>query len=168
MTAKEVIAHFNLTPHPREGGFYRETYRAADAIPASALPGRYSGPRAASTAIYSLLTPTTISRLHRVRSDELWHFYMGDPVTMLLLHPDGSGRTVTLGHEILHGQYVQYPIPAGTWFGTRLHRGENFALLGITVAPGFDFADFEIGRREELIAQYPGWREAITALTVEK
>jgi predicted cupin superfamily sugar epimerase len=168
MTARELIARLNLAPHPREGGYYRESYRSPETLPATALPPRFGGDRAMSTAIYYVLTPGSVSRLHRLKADEVWHFYLGDPVTMLLLHADGSGQTVTFGHDIAHDQCVQFTIPAGTWIGTRLHPGERWALLGVTVAPGFEFADFELGEREALLAQYPAWRDAILALTLEK
>jgi predicted cupin superfamily sugar epimerase len=129
------------------------------------LPSRYSGPRAFGTCIYYLLTPTTFSAMHRLQSDEIFHFYLGDPVEMLQLWPDGSGKIVTLGSDLQAGMHPQVIVPRGVWQGARLVAGGKFALLGCTVAPGFDFADYEHGRREELIRDYPQFRERIVALT---
>src|SRR5262249_46535759 len=117
-TADELIRHFNLQPHPKEGGHFRETYRAADVWPQAALPARYGSDRRASTAIYYLLTPATFSALHRLQSDEVFHFYLGSPVRMLQLLPDGSGRTVVLGPDVLGGQQVQVGVPRGVWHGS--------------------------------------------------
>src|SRR5947199_8605757 len=122
-TADELIRHLKLQPHPKEGGFFRETYRAADVWPAAALPARYGHDRRASTAIYYLLTPTTFSALHRLRSDEIFHFYLGSPVRMLQLLPDGSGRTVVLGPDLLAGQQPQLVVPPGIWQGSMLDAG---------------------------------------------
>jgi hypothetical protein len=165
MTAEEIIALLKLKPHPKEGGFFSETWRADEAIPPNVLPGRYSGPRAFGTCIYYLLTLTTFSAMHRLQSDEVFHFYLGDPVEMLQLWPDGSGKTVLLGTDLRAGMQPQVIVPCSVWQGLRLVTGGKFALLGCTVAPGFDFADYEHGRREDLIAGYPEFREKIVALT---
>jgi len=167
MTAEEIIALLKLKPHPEEGGFFAETYRAEEAIPRSVLPQRYTGPRAFGTCIYYLLTPGTISAMHRLQSDEIFHFYLGDPVEMLQLLPDGAGRTVVLGSDLRNGQQPQVIVPRGVWQGSRLVTGGRFALLGCTVAPGFDFADYEHGRRNDLIGSHPQFREKIVALTAE-
>jgi len=167
MTAEEIIALLKLKPHPKEGGFYSETYRAGETIPANVLPTRYSGQRAFGTCIYYLLTASTFSAMHRLQSDEIFHFYLGDPVEMLQLLPDGTGKTVILGSDLRSGMQPQVIVPRGVWQGSRLVAGGKFALLGCTVAPGFDFADYEHGRRSELIASYPEFRERIVALTVE-
>jgi predicted cupin superfamily sugar epimerase len=164
-SADELIRRLNLQPHPKEGGFFRETYRAREVWPAEALPPCYVGDRHASTAIYYLLTPGTCSALHRLQSDEVFHFYLGSPVRMLQLWPDGTGRTVILGPDILAGQRVQVVVPAGVWQGSLLAPGGEFALLGCTVAPGFEYVDYEAGKREELAAQYPAFAELITRLT---
>src|SRR5947208_6842957 len=128
-TAEELIRHLGLQPHPKEGGYFRETYRADEISPASALPPRYGSDRQASTAIYYLLTPNTFSALHRLRSDEVFHFYLGGPVRMLQLLPDGSGRTVVLGSDLLNAQQPQLVVPRGVWQGSLLEAGD-FALLG--------------------------------------
>jgi uncharacterized protein len=118
-----------------------------------------------ATAIYYLLTPDNFSTLHRLRGDEIFHFYLGDPVEMLELRADGVGGTVILGQDIEAGEQLQHVVPAGVWQGARLIAGGKFALLGTTVSPGFDYADYETGRREELTAQYAGFRDKIEALT---
>lgn len=165
MTADEIIDLLKLKPHPKEGGFFSETYRAEETIPAGALPKRYGGVRAFGTCIYYLLTPGTFSAIHRLQSDEIFHFYLGDPVEMLRLFPDGRGKTVTIGFDLRAGMMPQVIVPRGVWQGSRLVAGGKFALLGCTVAPGFDFADYEHGRREDLLANHPGFWEKIVALT---
>src|SRR5581483_357668 len=155
MTAAEVIALLKLQPHPKEGGSFRETFRAEELLPAAALPQRYAAPRAISTAIYYLLTPDTMSALHRLKSDEVFHFYAGAPVRMLQLFPDGRGETILLGPHVLAGQKPQVLAPRGVWQGSLLEPGGDFALLGCTVAPGFDYADYETGARADLSRQYP-------------
>lgn len=165
-SADELIRLLNLQPHPKEGGFFRETYRAAEQVDASALPARYAGPRSHATAIYYLLTPRTFSALHRLASDEVFHFYLGDPVRMLQLHPDGSGQIVTLGPDVTAGQQPQVVVPRGTWQGSHLAEGGRFALLGCTVAPGFEYQDYEHGERGPLLGQYPAYAELIRQLTV--
>jgi hypothetical protein len=165
MTAEELIKLLHLQPHPKEGGYFRETYRTEDVFAADALPPRYGGPRAAGTAIYYLLTPTTFSALHRLASDEIFHFYLGGPVRMLQLFPDGQGRTVLLGSDLGAGQSPQLIVPRGVWQGSLLEPNASFALLGCTVAPGFDYADYEHGNRDQLISQYPDFADWIGRLT---
>jgi len=164
-TADELIRLLNLAPHPKEGGYFRETYRADERWAASALPARYGTERRAATAIYYLLTPTTFSALHRLQSDEIFHFYIGGPIRMLHLRPDGSGQIVILGPDLSAGQQLQVVVPRGIWQGSLLEPGGDFALLGCTVAPGFEYADYEGGNRQELVAQYPACRELIERLT---
>lgn len=166
MTAQELIDLLHLQPHPKEGGFFRETYRAAELIKAAALPGHYGADRCPGTAIYYLLTPHTFSALHRLASDEIFHFYLGDPVTMLQLEEGGLGRTLTLGPNLPAGQQVQVVVPRGIWQGSFLQPGGSFALLGCTVAPGFEYADYETGNRAQLCAQYPAFADLIKRLTV--
>jgi predicted cupin superfamily sugar epimerase len=163
----ELIRLLHLQPLPREGGWYRETYRSSLQLPADVLAPRYRDARAAGTAIYYLLTPDTFSALHRLPTDEVFHFYIGDPVEMLQLGPapkDG-GRILTLGSDILAGQQVQTVVPAGVWQGSMLRPGGAFALMGTTMAPGFDFADYEAADRDALIAAFPDFGERITRLT---
>jgi predicted cupin superfamily sugar epimerase len=164
-TAQDLITALNLQPLPREGGYYRETYRAPLRLPADALRGQYGQDKAAATAIYYLLTPDSFSALHRLPADEIFHFYLGDPVRMLQLLPDGSGRTMVLGPDVLAGQSVQAVVPAGVWQGSFLELGGAFALLGTTMAPGFDFTDYEPGDGDTLTARYPAYADLIRQLT---
>jgi predicted cupin superfamily sugar epimerase len=169
LTAEELIRFLHLEPLPHEGGWYRETYRSSLQLPADVLAQRYRGPRSAGTAIYYLLTPDSFSALHRLPTDEVFHFYLGDPVEMLQLgpNPEDKGRIVTLGPDILLGQQVQTVVPAGVWQGSMLRVGGSFALMGTTLAPGFDFADYEPARRDALIAAFPDFAERITRLCPE-
>ena len=166
-TVEALCALLGLVPHPAEGGFFRETYRSADLVPPGALPARYRGPRAAATAIYYLLAPDTVSAMHRLATDEIFHFYLGDPVEMLHLRPDGTHRVTILGPDLEAGQRPQVVVPRDVWQGARLVPGGRLALLGTTVAPGFDFADYETGERAALLARHPGARDLIVALTPE-
>lgn len=168
LTAEHVIALLGLAPLPEEGGHFRETYRADELIAREGLPARYTGSRPHGSAIYYLLRSDTFSALHRLQSDEIYHFYLGQPVEMLLLHPDGRDETLILGSDIEAGQRVQVVVPRGVWQGSRLAHPttpEGFALLGTTMAPAYDQADFELGRRESLLAAYPQRAELIRALT---
>ena len=164
-TADQIITFLNLKPHPEEGGFFTETYRSSETIPEDSLPSRYNGIRCFGTAIYYLLTSEAFSAMHRLQSDEIFHFYLGDPIEMLQLWPDGSGRVVILGSDILDGMQPQVIVPKGVWQGARLLSGGKFALLGTTVSPGFEFADYESCRRDELVDSYPQFRELIIALS---
>jgi hypothetical protein len=159
MTSDDVIELLKLQPHPIEGGFFRETYRCAETM------DRRGDARSVSTAIYYLLTPQTVSALHRLPGDEVFHFYMGDPVRMLQLWPDGSTRTLTLGTDLKAGQVPQLVVPGGVWQGSVLIEGGSFALLGATMAPGFDYADYTAGDRAELTARYPEVSQMIKRLT---
>jgi len=165
LSADQIIALLNLTPHPNEGGYFIETYRSSETISEKTLPNRYKGMRSLATAIYYLLTPETFSAMHRLQSDEIFHFYLGDPVEMLQLWPDGSGRLVILGSDILRGVQPQVVVPRGVWQGARLFKNGKPALLGMTVSPGFEFADYEYSQRDELIKSYPQFREWTIALT---
>ena len=136
MTADDVIRLLQLQPHPVEGGYFRETYRASTTI------SGHGGNRNVSTAIYYLLKPGHVSELHVLPTDEVFHFYLGAPVKILQLWPDGTGRELVLGADLLASQVPQLVVPAGVWQGTRLVGDSGFALLGCTVAPGFDYADY--------------------------
>jgi predicted cupin superfamily sugar epimerase len=167
MTADELIAMLQLTPHPKEGGFFRETYRSPEVLIAAHLPVRYGADRSVSTAIYYLLAPHSISALHRLATDEIFHFYLGDPVRMLQLGPGDEAREIVLGPDLNAGQQLQVVVPRGVWQGSVLAPGGRFALLGCTVAPGFDYADYEHGDRESLQALYPKFAESIQRLTMQ-
>lgn len=164
-SAETIIRELRLEPHPEEGGFYRETYRSEETTGQDGLPAIYDGPRHHGTAIYYLLTPETFSHLHRLNSDEIFHFYMGDPCEMLQLYPDGTIRTVVLGHDILSGQQPQVTVPRGVWQGMRLLPGGTYGLMGCTVAPGFEFIDYEHADRAELLGKYPEAEDGIIRLT---
>lgn len=164
MTADEVIRLLALQPHPVEGGYFRETYRSAHTLPQAVLPV-HAGPRSVSTAIYYLLKPGHVSELHVLPGDEVFHFYLGSPVCMLQLWPDGSGREVILGTDLASGEVPQLVVPAGVWQGTRLLGECGFALLGCTVAPGFDYADYRSGTRVELTEKWPAFAKEIARLT---
>jgi predicted cupin superfamily sugar epimerase len=158
----ELIARLGLRAHP-ERGFFVETYRAPLTI-AGGIP--HGGPRAASTAIYFLVTraqPTTF--LHRLKSDELFHLYEGGPLEVLLLRDDGSAEVRRLGLDLAGGERPQLVIPAGTWFAVELAAGASHCLFGCTVAPGFDFADFELAAGPELAARHPAHAARIARMT---
>jgi predicted cupin superfamily sugar epimerase len=150
MTADELIERLDLRPLPGEGGHYRETWRSG-----------------AGSAILYLLTPGSFSALHRLPTDEIYHFYLGDPVEMLLLHPGGRSGTVVLGPDLLGGQRVQHTVPGGVWQGSRVASGGAWGLLGTTMAPAFELASYEAGDRNALVAGWPDAGETIRALTRE-
>ena len=150
----ELIAALALHPHP-EGGFFAETYRSA----------RRAGDRNLSTAIYFLLTAENPSRMHRVASDEIWHFYRGDALEMLQIDPGGSPAVIAIGPNLTAGQHPQVLVPGGVWQGVRVAAGGRYALVGATVTPGFDFADFSLGDRATLRALCPSHAELIDVLT---
>jgi uncharacterized protein len=168
MTADQIVDMLGMSPLPGEGGFYIESYRSSDRLAQQVLPPRYSGDRSMGTAIYYLLTPETFSALHKLPTDEIFHFYLGDPLEMLRLSPDGSGELILIGNDILLGQRPQVVVPRDTWQGSRLVPGGQFALLGVTMAPGFDFADYVHGVRAQLQDAYPEYRALIGALTRER
>jgi hypothetical protein len=159
MTAEEIKTLLQLRPHEPEGGYYRRTYSNAGVVETP------HGSRLAASAIYYLLEPGSFSEMHRLRSDEIFHFYLGDPVEMLHLYPDGRSALFTLGSDLAHDQQVQLVVPAGTWQGCRLLEGGSVALLGCTVTPGFDFDDYESGVFADLAAQWPWQKERIRLLT---
>ena len=168
LIAEQLAVYLNLKPLPVEGGLFARTYLSQDEIRGYALPARYSGQTHASgSAIFMLYTdePDCFSAMHRLKTDEIIHFYLGDPFEFLLLYPDGSSRIVTMGQDILNGQWVQFVVPAGVWQGSRLKPGGKFALFGTTMAPAFHATDFEAAERQSLIAAYPHEEERITLLT---
>ena len=165
LTAKQVQEFLKLQPLPVEGGYFVESYKSKFTLAQTSLPEGYPAERLLSTAIYYMLMPDTFSAMHRLKSDEVYHFYLGDPVEMLMLKPNGAAEAVLLGQNILAGMRVQHAVCAGTWQGSRLAPGGKFALLGTTMAPGFDIHDFELGKREDLSAQYPNYAPLIAFLT---
>ncbi len=165
LSAEAIIERLQLVPHPCEGGYFRQTYRSQLMIPAEALPSDYARERCVSTAIYYLLTLGTFSEMHRLPTDEVFHFYLGDPVEMLQLHRDGWAEVIRIGTDLAAGELPQVLAPGDVWQGTRLVPGGRFALLGTTVAPGFEYADYTSGRRDDLVAAYPRFADLIAALT---
>jgi len=165
MDAERLKLLLHLEPLTIEGGYFAETYRSPETIAPECLPGPPRGARSLLTCIYYLLEPDTFSELHRLASDEIFHFYLGDPVEMLQLWPDGSSRQMLLGTDLEAGMAPQLVVPRGVWQGTRLVRGGRCALLGCTVSPGFEYDDYEAGSQVELCRQYPTQAEMIAALT---
>jgi predicted cupin superfamily sugar epimerase len=165
MTADEVKRVLGLAPHPREGGWFVQTYGASEMVSLE----RYSGARRTSTAIYYLLESTTFSEMHRLESDEVFHFYAGDAVEMLQLAEGAGthsgGRVVLLGNDLAAGQSPQVVVERGVWQGSRLRAGGAWALLGCTVSPGFEYEDYETGGRAELVEKWPEFAEMIGSLT---
>jgi predicted cupin superfamily sugar epimerase len=147
-----IIERLGLEPHP-ERGYFRETYRATSVVQSNT----HEHARAASTAIYFLVTASApATYLHRLRSDEVFHLYDGGPLEIVRLFPDGTWDIARLGMNLKAGERPQIVIPAGTWFGTELAAGRSHCLVGCTVAPGFEFADFELAEGPELEGRYPG------------
>ena len=162
-TAQSYIQSLQMQPHP-EGGFFRESYRSEQTMEVTA-PGGGTQQRNVCTAIYFLLEAGNFSAFHRITSDEIWHFYAGQALEVLELLPSGELRCTRLGPDILRGELPQYVVPANTWFASRVADGGTFSLVGCTVAPGFDFADFQLARRQELLEIFPQHRQIITELT---
>lgn len=163
MNADYWIQQLQLQPHP-EGGYFRETYRSDESITGDSLPARYDGERSLSTAIYFLLKGDQVSAFHRIRSDELWHFHAGSPLTLHLL--DGGGhRTLKLGPNPQDGAAFQHTVPRQTWFGAAVDDPQGYTLVSCTVAPGFDFRDFEMADPQQLAGEHPGHRELIYRLS---
>lgn len=157
----KLVSQLNLTPHP-EGGWYRETFRSHGKFEGE---GEFPEGRNFFTSIYFLISGDNFSALHRIRSDESWHFYSGDPLEIVEIDTEGSLRSVILGPNIENGQQLQYTVPAGNWFGSRVLRGGQYSLVGCTVAPGFDFRDFEMAGRDQMISMYPAHEAVITQMT---
>jgi len=161
--ASTWIQHLNLLPHP-EGGWFKEVYRSSEYIPQSALPERFNGSRSFCTSIYFLLRDDEFSAFHRIKQDELWHFYAGDALSVHVINTAGQYAEKKLGSHIEQGESFQHVVEAGDYFAASLPAG-GFALVGCTVAPGFDFADFEMPSRDDLINIFPAQKSIIHTLT---
>ena len=164
ITAQQLIAKYQLQSHP-EGGYYLQTYCSSEMIRRDALPNRFKGNRYFSTAIYFLLEGKQFSAFHRIQSDELWHFYTGAALHIFLLYPDGRGEVLKLGDDLANGYSFQQIVPAGCWFASRPAKEDGFSFVGCTVAPGFDFADFELAKKDILLKEYPAHADWINALS---
>jgi len=167
LTPEQIIALFKLEPLPIEGGLFFQTYKSADTINQGKLPSRYPESKPFGTAIVYLLTddPNSFSALHKLPTDEIYHFYLGDPVELLQLHTDGSSQRIILGQDLLAGQKVQHVVPRDVWQGSHLLPGGHMALLGTTMAPGYTDADFTGGDPHLLIPAYPQRANLIDQLT---
>jgi len=163
-TAAEWVEHLELQPHP-EGGYFKEVYRSAETIPMAGLPDRFAGPRNYATSIYFLLESHQFSTLHRIQSDEAWHFYAGSAITVHEIHSSGAARQLVIGPDVDNGESFQGVVPAGVWFGAQVLAPNSFALVGCTVAPGFDFVDFEMATQSNLLKEFPEHSELIKQLT---
>ncbi|MFH1198303.1 MAG: cupin domain-containing protein [bacterium] len=163
-SAKEWIEKLNLLPHP-EGGYFKEIYKSKETIDNSALPQRYSGDRNFYTSIYYLLEGKNFSAFHRLKSDEIWHFYNGSPLLIYLISPNGDFQEIVLGINIADGEVPQFLIPAGSWFAAKVRDEKSFSLIGCNVSPGFEYADFELGLRNELVEKFSDLKEIILKLT---
>ncbi len=165
MNANYWINKLGLVKHP-EGGYYKEIYRSEEVIAVEALPDRYTAQRNVSTSIYFLLDREDFSHFHKIQSDEIWHFYEGTFLTIHMIDDGGNYSFQKLGRNVEDGEVFQFVIPRGTWFAAEVNDKNSFALIGCTVAPGFDFADFELAKREELVKQFPQQREIVEKFTI--
>jgi len=164
MLKTELIQTFNLQPHP-EGGYFKETYRSEGKVLTNDPPHHFPNHRNYSTAIYFLIEDTNFSALHRIKSDEIWHFYAGDALEVIEIDLEGNLIKTQVGADLKNGQTFQYMVKAGHWFGSRVLKGGQFSFVGCTVSPGFDFNDFELAIRQELIALFPQHTQVITEMT---
>lgn len=167
LSAADIIRHFDLKPLPVEGGYYRVTYTGDLRLPASVLPPSIRSERPAKSVIYYLLTADTISRLHRLEIDEMWHFYLGDSVDLFVFGTEVDYTKIELGHDLLDGQTVQAVVPAHSWFGARLQTGGSWALMACTLAPAYSDEDFSLPDDADfasLLARYPAQQHILQEL----
>jgi len=164
MDHKKIVEVLGLQPHP-EGGYYKEVYRSKGDISQGCLDGQFEGARNYSTSIYFMLTSDTFSAFHRIKQDEIWHFYQGSPIRLHTISPAGLHQEHTIGSDILNGQQPQMVVPAGYWFAAEVVEKDAFALVGCTVSPGFDFRDFELADQDSLIDEFPEHAELIGEFT---
>ena len=164
---RKLIEKLHLQPLSPEGGLFSQYYRSVEEIPLENLPKRYPSRRRFGSAIFFLLTgkADSFSAMHKLLSDEIYHFYLGDPVEQLLLYPDGRSKLVILGPDILGDQNVQIVVPHGIWQGSHMLPGGKYALLGTTMAPGYEHDEFVLGRRDDLTSKYPQDADLIQKLT---
>lgn len=163
LTVQQLVSQYHMQPHP-EGGYYKETYRSAGFIPHTALPATFTGNRSFATAIYFLLEQGNFSAFHKIKSDECWHFYAGQTLEVFVIMPNGTLEVVQLGSNITHNETFQYTVPANCWFASRPAIGTTFSFVGCTVAPGFDFADFELAKADASVENHPQHEALIRSL----
>jgi hypothetical protein len=161
---KEIIQRLKLRPHP-EGGYFKETYRSKGEIDKNSLGLEFSGKRSYSTCIYFLLTSEKFSAFHRLRQDEIWHFYDGSPISLHIISPSGKYSNHLIGMNLENGQVPQFVVPGGSWFAAEIPENNQYSLIGCTVSPGFDFEDFELKSRAELTSMFPDHENIISRLT---
>ncbi len=164
MTVDTLVKELNLLPHP-EGGYYKETYRSEGIITQTCLTSDFSGDRNMATGIYFLIEKGNFSALHKIKSDETWHFYYGDTLEVIEIDEQGKLTITQIGSNLQEGETFQYTVKANTWFGSRVNSNGNFSLVGCTVYPGFDFNDFELAQQQDLIQLFPQHRQLIIELT---
>lgn len=164
---KEIINKLDLAPHP-EGGFYKETYRSEGFVQKDSLSEVYSDKRNYSTCIYFVITSESFSAWHKIHQEEIWHFYLGSSITIHLISPEGEYSSIILGNDISKGEIPQYIVQGEWWFAVTVNTENSYALTGCTVAPGFDFNDFILPTRKELIEIFPHLNQEITLLTREE
>ncbi len=162
--SEQLIAQLDLDPHP-EGGFFKETYRANGEIDQTSLGEGFSSNRKYCTGIYFLLTANNFSSFHRIKQDEMWHFYDGSPLLLHIISEDGQYTHQTIGRDVLKGEVPQYVVPAGHWFAAEVVGNGEYCLVGCTVSPGFSFEDFELAQRKQLMSRFPAFKDMITRLT---
>lgn len=164
MNAQSLIQYYQLQKHP-EGGYFAETYRSAELISEQSLPNRFMGKRNIYTSIYFLIETGNFSAFHRIKSDEIWHFYQGSALEIFEIDETGKLSVTLLGSNIANNETFQYCVKAGRWFASRVTKGGTYSFVGCNVSPGFDFADFEMANREKLISEFPELSDVIKDLT---
>ncbi|WP_025742965.1 cupin domain-containing protein [Aquimarina pacifica] len=161
---QKIVNTLGMKPHP-EGGFYKETYRSTGVIPKEALLTKFSGARNYSTAIYFLLTSDNFSAFHKIKQDEIWHYYQGSSLNVHVIDENGTYTKYRVGVDLDKGELPQLVVSAGCWFASSVASNDGYSLVGCTVAPGFDFDDFQLAKRKNLITQFPEYEDVITKFT---
>jgi predicted cupin superfamily sugar epimerase len=164
MTSEDLIDKFKLVAHP-EGGYFHENYRSDGIVNSSSLWNGAEGTRNYSTGIYFLLEKKHFSAFHRIKQDEMWHFYAGSTLLLHMINEKGDYRLVKIGNNINEDNFFQYVVPAGTWFASEVEDKNSFSFCGCTVSPGFDFKDFEMPSRKKLLSKFPNQQKIISRLT---
>lgn len=162
-----IIERLGLLPHP-EGGFFKEIYRSEEVLQKQMLPQRFLGERNFSTSIYFLLANENKSHFHKIKSDEIWHFYSGTTLILHMIDSVGNYKCLKVGNDFEKNEIPQAVVPHGVWFAAEVEDKNSYALVGCTVAPGFDFQDFELAKRENLLALFPMHSEVINKFTMQE